>query len=160
MLSPSGMAPGSVPLASEVPRPGLYKHRAGWALTSGPSALPTEEVLPELRASGIQPLAQEIKERFTSSLVSVSAAQHTRPPTASTARSGQHRGAQNKTHCAKQTWLCVRCFFVLFYRGGTSRRGAEGERTNPEQAPRSVCSPIPRPQDHDLSQNRGRRSTD
>uniref|UniRef100_A0ABI7VU62 Protein kinase domain-containing protein n=1 Tax=Felis catus TaxID=9685 RepID=A0ABI7VU62_FELCA len=27
-----------------------------------------EEVLPELRASGIQPLAQEIKERFTSSL--------------------------------------------------------------------------------------------
>uniref|UniRef100_A0A8C9JL19 Serine/threonine kinase-like domain-containing protein STKLD1 n=1 Tax=Panthera tigris altaica TaxID=74533 RepID=A0A8C9JL19_PANTA len=31
-----------------------------------------EEILPELRASGIQPLAQEIKERFTSSLVSVS----------------------------------------------------------------------------------------
>uniref|UniRef100_A0A8C8Y5U2 Serine/threonine kinase-like domain-containing protein STKLD1 n=1 Tax=Panthera leo TaxID=9689 RepID=A0A8C8Y5U2_PANLE len=35
-----------------------------------------EEILPELRASGIQPLAQEIKERFTSSLVS-------RHPTAS-----------------------------------------------------------------------------
>ncbi|XP_043422794.1 serine/threonine kinase-like domain-containing protein STKLD1 isoform X2 [Prionailurus bengalensis] len=31
-----------------------------------------EEILPELRASGIQPLAQEIKERFTSSLELVS----------------------------------------------------------------------------------------
>ncbi|XP_046949672.1 serine/threonine kinase-like domain-containing protein STKLD1 [Lynx rufus] len=34
-----------------------------------------EEILPELRASGIQPLAQEIKERFTSSLELVSYAE-------------------------------------------------------------------------------------
>lgn len=55
-------------------------HQAGCALTSGPPALPTEEILPELVTSGIRPLVTEIKERFTSSLVSVGGAPPTRPP--------------------------------------------------------------------------------
>lgn len=79
---PEGDGPSLVLLASsEVPRLGLWGHRAGHALTSGPSALPTEEILPELVSSGIQPLVQEIKERFTSSLVSISRGPQTRPPT-------------------------------------------------------------------------------
>uniref|UniRef100_A0A452VER1 Serine/threonine kinase-like domain-containing protein STKLD1 n=1 Tax=Ursus maritimus TaxID=29073 RepID=A0A452VER1_URSMA len=40
-----------------------------------------KEILPELVSSGIQPLVQEIKERFTSSLVSISGGPQTRPPT-------------------------------------------------------------------------------
>ncbi|XP_045879038.1 serine/threonine kinase-like domain-containing protein STKLD1 [Meles meles] len=39
-----------------------------------------EEILPELVTSGIRPLVTEIKERFTSSLVSVGGAPPTRPP--------------------------------------------------------------------------------
>lgn len=38
-------------------------------LAPGPCVLPPGEILPELVSSGIQPLAQEIKGRFTSSLV-------------------------------------------------------------------------------------------
>lgn len=38
--------------------------------------MPTEDLLPELASSGILPLVQEIKVRFTSSLVSVAG-----PPT-------------------------------------------------------------------------------
>lgn len=37
---------------------------------SGRSAPPTEDILFELLSSNIQPLVQEIRERFTSSLVS------------------------------------------------------------------------------------------
>lgn len=43
----------------------------GRAPASGPSALPSEDLLSELVSSGILPLAQEIKARFTSSLVSI-----------------------------------------------------------------------------------------
>lgn len=65
-------------------------HQAGCAPTSGLSALPTEEILPELVSSGIGPLVQEIKERFTSSLVST------------------HRGPKNQaSHLPLRSRFCV-----------------------------------------------------
>lgn len=39
-------------------------------LAPGPSALPADDILPELLSSGIEPLVEEIHGRFTSSLVS------------------------------------------------------------------------------------------
>uniref|UniRef100_A0A8C0QT73 Serine/threonine kinase-like domain-containing protein STKLD1 n=1 Tax=Canis lupus dingo TaxID=286419 RepID=A0A8C0QT73_CANLU len=49
-----------------------------------------KEILPELVSNGIQPLVQEIKERFTSSLVSISRDPQARAPTCPSARSQGH----------------------------------------------------------------------
>lgn len=59
-----------------LPRPGGALKGEG--LASGTS-LPTEDILCELVSSGIQTLVEEIKERFTSSLVSGGRAPRTRP---------------------------------------------------------------------------------
>lgn len=84
MLSLSGLGPSQ---SCQPPR-GCGPARLGGApegegLASGPS-LPTADTLRELVSSGIQALVQEIKERFTSSLVSVGP--RTRPPPPSPAR--------------------------------------------------------------------------
>lgn len=66
----------------------------GEGLASGPS-LPTADTLCELVSSGIQSLVQEIKDRFTSSLVSVGSAVRTslRPPSGQVAKSRSPTGA-------------------------------------------------------------------
>lgn len=70
-LSPRGRVPAPAYWPPDMPSRGLWKHQTGGAWgSSGPSALPTEDILSELLSNGIQPLVQEIRERFTSSLVS------------------------------------------------------------------------------------------
>lgn len=73
-----GWGPSLVPWPEKRPRQESWQHPAGRARGSqrgkglaSALALPTEDILSELVTSGMQPLVQDIKERFTSSPVSV-----------------------------------------------------------------------------------------
>lgn len=75
----------------------------GRAPASGPSALPSEDLLSELVSGGVLPLVQEVTARFTSSLVSTIVPTPGLTPTSQPDPGGTESRARTKVY-VEATW--------------------------------------------------------